>query len=240
MQLKDTEGNFILIDDPLFDPLFEFIAKRNKTLFMHIGDPPGYWLNVGADGLPDAWYKEGNNVWNRIGKFKGEVSYDVLMRSRDKILKKYPQIKIVGCHMGNLSFDIDQITMRLEKYPNYAVETSFTLPSMMGQAREKVRDFFIKNQDRIIYGSDISGGMVASPYLVDMSKIDEKWTQDDVEALKVKLESQYEDDYNYLATNMEFSRGNYRIQGLALADDILQKIYFKNAVSWIPGIDKDF
>lgn len=240
MQLKDSKGNFIQIDNSIFDPIFKFIQSNNKTLFMHIGDPPGYWLSTGPDGLPDAWYKEGEEVWNRIGKFKGEVSFDRLMRARDNVLLRYPKLKIVGCHMGNLSFDVDQLASRLDKFPNYAVETSFTISFLKGQAREKVIEFFLKYQDRILYGSDISGGLVASPFLVDMSKISERWSETEINKLKEELLSQYDKDLNYLATDQEFSIRDYKVRGLALPEEVLRKIYFNNSLSWVKGIDKNF
>jgi predicted TIM-barrel fold metal-dependent hydrolase len=236
MQLKDTRGNFMQVDDPVFDPIFKFIGEEGKTLFLHIGDPPGYWLSTGADGLPDAWFKKDNGVWNRVGDFKGEVSYDTLMLARDRVLEKYHDLKIVGCHMGNLSFDVDQLAVRLDRYPNYAVETSFTIPLLMEQAREKTRNFFLKYQDRILYGSDISGGLIASPFLVDMSKINEKWTGEELLKLKMDLLQQYEQDFSYLATEGEFVHGNYSVHGLALPEAVLRKIYFDNAVEWVPGI----
>jgi len=240
MQLKDSKGNFILIDNHLFDPVFDFISNNNKTLFMHIGDPPNYWLSTGPDGLPNAWYKEGEGAWNRIGQFKGEVSYDRLMRARDSVLSKHPDLKIIGCHMGNLAFEVDQLAQRFDRFPNYAVETSFTLPFLMGQAREKVREFFLKYQDRILYGSDISGGMVASPFLVDMSKINDKWSVNEIDKLKMDLLSQYDKEFNYFATDQQFSRKNYTVSGLALPEEILHKLYYHNSVSWVTGIEKDF
>lgn len=240
MQLKDSKGNFILIDNPQFDPIFEFINDNNKTLFMHIGDPPNYWLSAGPDGLPDAWYKEGNDVWNRIGKFKGEIAYDRLMRARDIVLSRNPNLKIVGCHMGNLSYDLNLLAKRLDQFPKYAVETSFTIPFLKGQARQKVIEFFLKYQDRILYGSDISGGMAASPYLVDMSKLDVKWSETEIKNLKSELLSKYEEDFNYFSTDQEFSQGAYNVRGLALPEEILHKIYYENSVSWIKGIYKKF
>jgi hypothetical protein len=240
MQLKDKKGNFIQIDDPIFEPVLDYIQRKKKTLFSHIGDPPDYWLSTGADGKPDSWYKEGNGVWNRIGEFRGEIFYETLMQARDRVLDRYPDLKIVGCHMGNMSFDVDQLAIRLERFPNYAVETSFTIPYLMGQAREKIRNFFLKYQDRILYGSDISGGLVATPFLVDMSKIDARWAPDEIHPLKQDLVDQYERDFNYFATDQEFDRKNNKVRGLNLPDDVLQKFYFDNAVSWVPGVEKYF
>ena len=240
MQLKDKKGNFIQIDDPVFEPVLQFISCQKKTLFTHIGDPVEYWLSAGPDGLPDAWYKEGDDVWNRIGEFKGQVSYGTLLRARDQVIRKYPDLKMVGCHLGSMAFDVDEIARRLDAFPNFAVETSFALPKLMGQAREKVRDFFIRFSDRILYGSDISGGMIATPFLVDMSKFHEHWTPEELDQLKEDLMKQYENDFNYLATNQEFARSHYSVRGLELPETVLQKIYYDNAVSWVPGVERGF
>jgi hypothetical protein len=240
MQLKDKNGDFIQIDDPLFVPVLQYINSQKKTLFTHIGDPVEYWLSYGPDGLPDTWYKEKGGIWNRIGKFRGEVSYDTLMRARDLIINKYPDMKMVGCHLGSMAFDVDEIARRLDAFPNFAVETSFSIPYLMDQSREKIRDFFIRYQDRILYGSDISGGLVATPFLVDMSKINERWTLDEISNLKLELVKQYERDFNYFATDQEFKRENYQIRGLKLPEEVLQKLYYDNAFSWIPGIEKEF
>ena len=240
MQLKDQKGDFIQINDPVFEPVLRFIASQKKTLFTHIGDPVDYWLSSGPNGWPDAWYKEGGGIWNRIGEFKGEVPYDTLIRARDHILRKYPDLKMVGCHFGSMAFDVDEIASRLDTYPNFAVETSFTMSYLLGQAREKIRDFFIRYQDRILYGSDISGGLIATPFLVDMSKIHDRWTPEELDQLKEDLLKQYERDFNYLATNQEFTRDHYQVHGLELPETILQKIYYDNAATWVPGVEKGF
>lgn len=240
MQLKDQKGNFIQVDDPVFEPVLQYISSQKKTLFTHIGDPVDYWLSSGPDGMPDAWYQEGGGVWNRIGEFRGEVSYDALMHARDQVIRNYPDLKMVGCHLGSMAFDVDEIARRLDTFPNFAVETSFTLKYLMGQAREKVRDFFIRYQDRILYGSDVSGGLVATPFLVDMSKIHEQWTPEQLDQSKKDLMNQYTRDFNYLSTSQEFTRDHYHVRGLELPETVLQKIYYDNAVFWVPGVEKGF
>ena len=58
--------------------------------------------------------------------------------------------------------------------------------------------------------------------------------------LKMDLRSKYQNDFNYFATDQEFSQGDYNVRGLALPEDVLHKIYFNNSVLWITGIDKKF
>ena len=44
MVLKDPDSSFVMIDDPRFDPIFDYIESRNKTLVAHIGEPRNCWL----------------------------------------------------------------------------------------------------------------------------------------------------------------------------------------------------
>jgi hypothetical protein len=106
----------------------------------------------------------------------------------------------------------------------------------MGQARNKVRDFFLSYPDRILYGSDISGGLVASPFLVDMSKINERWNDEEIKKLRHDLLEQYDQEFTYFATDQKFSMKGFTVLGLDLPEEVLHKLYYKNSVSWIPGI----
>jgi predicted TIM-barrel fold metal-dependent hydrolase len=241
MQVKDHEGGFIQIDDPIFDPILEYTKQEGKTLFTHIGDPVDNWLSVGSDGKQNFWYKEGGDITiNRIGKFQGEVSWENLMLARDRMIAKHPDLKIIGCHLLSMPHDVDLVAQRLNRFPNLAVDTSLTVPYLMAQAREKVRAFFIRYQDRILYGLDESGGMIATKYLKDMSKVGQQWTGEEVEKEKQNLLQRYNNDFIYYFTDNEFKLKNYSINGLALPEEVLHKVFYSNAVKWVPGIDKDF
>ena len=240
MQLKDDKGNFIQVDDPRFYPVFEFIEQEGKALFMHIGDPPAYWESAGVNGRTDAWYREGRGVWNRIGEFYGGVSWETLMKARDEVLEKFPQLKTVGCHLGSMAHDVGLLAERLDRFPNFAVETSYTMRELAGQSGEKVRDFFLKYQDRIMYGSDISGGLVATPFLVDMSKINERWTPEEVGKMKIDLLDQYNREFDYFTTATKQNYNGFSLEGLNLPEEVLEKIFYRNAVHLIPGVGKEF
>ena len=125
--------------------------------------------------------------------------------------------------------------MRLDEFPNFAVEVSGRTRYLMKQTREKVRAFFIKYQDRIIYGTDISGGMIPTNFLIDMSKTGETWTNEEVEREKRKLVQRYLDDFRYYATDDEIVVRNYSIRGLALPKEVLYKVFYGNAVKWVPA-----
>ncbi len=241
MQVKDPAGRFVQIDDPIFDPILAAIARANRALLAHVGDPLRNWLTLDAGGRYSAWYTEGaTEVRNRVGAFHGEVSYNDLIRARDRMLAKHPTLRVIGCHMGSMEHDVDEVARRLDRFPNFAVETSSALSHLMGQSRDKVRAFFTRYQDRIIYGADISGGLIPTRYLIDMSRINDRWTTEEVANEKRVLLQRYRNDLAYYATDQETVRRDYTVRGLALPEPILRKLFFENAVRWIPGIEKEF
>ncbi len=241
MQVKKPNGEYIQIDDPIFDPIFEYTRQQGKTLFTHIGDPVDNWLYTGADGRQNFWYKEGADITvNRIGKFQGEVSWENLMLARDRMIARNPGLRIIGCHLLSMPHDVDLLAQRLDRFPNLAVDTSLTVPYLMAQSREKVRAFFLKYQDRILYGLDESAGMVPTKYLKDMTKIGQQWTKEETVREKKSLLQRYRSDFTYYFTDMEIRLKNYTVRGLALPKDVLQKIFYSNAVKWVPGIEKSY
>ncbi len=238
MEVTDPDGRLVQVDEPIFDPIMEFIASEGKTLFSHTGDPVHRWLSIGPEFERDGWYREGDGVNNRVGKFRGEVSYDTMMLARDRMLARHPDLRVVGCHMASMAFDVDLVAERLDRFPNLAVETSSVIGRLMDQAREKVRSFFLRYQDRILYGADVSGGLVPTPYLIDMSKIDERMTPAEVDTAKRSLLQRYRNDLTYYTTDRPISRRGYEIRGLKLPENVLRKVFYENAVRWVPGIER--
>jgi polyhydroxyalkanoate synthesis regulator phasin len=185
------------------------------------------------------------------------------MAARDHILANYSNLKVIGCHLGSVEFDVDELAKRFDKYPNFAVDTAARINYLMGQQRGKVRAFLIKYQDRILYGTDMSGGMInIAPEQVEKIKqslllkkdIKQEQAKNEIQTLlkkyslspeqaeraKQRLLQRYLDDFVFYSTDDEISMREYSLQGLALPKNVLQKIFYENAVKWIPGVNKDF
>lgn len=163
-----------------------------------------------------------------------------MILARDRMIAKHPDLRVIGFHLGSMEFDVAEIAKRLDSFPNFAVSTGNTVRHLMKQSREAVRDFFIRYQDRIIYGSDISGGMVPTRYLIDMSKIGQTWTPDEVAIETERLRDTYNSEFSYYATDQEVNVDTYAVRGLALPDTVLRKVFYENAVTWVPGIAEAF
>ena len=88
------------------------------------------------------------------------------------------------------------------------------------QEREKVRNFIIKYQDRLIYATD--AGV----------------SQENVEDRIEWLENEWRSDWRYFATDSLMSSRNVEndFRGLDLSEEVLRKIYYTNALEWYPGI----
>ncbi len=238
MEFKKPNGNHLQLDDPIFTPIFEFMALKGKTLMLHMGEPIHAWMPTYTteDGF-------GRNYWAKHPEYsfwdKPELpSYSDILAARDHVIKRHPDLKIVGAHLGSMEFDVDEIITRLERYPNFAVELGGRTRYFMWQARGKVQDFFLRYQDRIMYGIDRGSSAVMT--------------------YEEKVETRKEMDYRtnlffrYYATSDEIPWGNiishdtpqpkatYTVKGLNLPKGVLDKFFYKNAVHWFPGIDKDF
>jgi len=238
MHYRKSNGDFLQLDDPIFTPIFKFIASEGKTLITHMGEPIQAWMPTYTtkDGTP-------RNYWVKHPEFsfwdKPDLpSYSDIMAARDHVLERHPDLKHVGAHLGSLEFDVDEIITRMELYPNFAVEIGGRTRYLMWQARGKVQDFFTRYQDRIMYGTDKGAGTVM--------------TSQDIEVTKREIIYRHELFMRYYATDDEIPWGNiisgdkpkpepsYTIQGLNLSEEILNKVFYKNAVSWFPGIEKEY
>jgi predicted TIM-barrel fold metal-dependent hydrolase len=238
MGFKNRKGKYLQMDDPLFDPIYEFIAKEGKTLITHMGEPIQAWMPTyfAKDGTP-------RNYWAKRPEFsfwdKPDLpSYSDIMAARDHVLERHPNLRHVGAHLGSLEFDVDEIITRLEKYPNFAVEIGGRTRYFMWQVRGKVIDFFTRYQDRIMYGTDRGTST--------------KMTPEEIEETKKEILHRNEVFMRYYATEDDIPWGNiiyddtpqpepsYIVKGLNLSKDILQKVYYTNTVKWFPGIEKDF
>ena len=158
MELKDRDNNFVMIDHPKFDPVFDFLVKNNIPLIGHLGEPKNCWLPI------EKMTVQGDvNYFSTHPKYHMYLhpeypSYEDQVNSRDHMLEKHPDLQFIGAHLASLEYSVDELAKRLDKFPNMAVDTASRISHLQYQAKtnwQKVHDFCIKYQDRIIYGTDI-------------------------------------------------------------------------------------
>lgn len=204
----------LMPDDPLFQPIYRDIAEQNKTLITHSAAPDVAWTSRASS---IGYYAE-NPQWNMFTK-PDAPEKKTIIQARDHLLGMNPGLRVIGAHFGSLEDHLDDLALRLDLYPNFAVDTAARLNILARQPREKARAFMIKYQDRILYGTDLH-------YYRGTTGI---------EAAR-SWEDQYADDWRYLSSDDTFEYDGLKVEGLNLPLSVLHKLYHDNAVRWIPGI----
>ena len=222
MELKDKDGRYVLPDDPKFAPIYRDIASHNRTLIAHLAEPDEAWEAPHPNGLDSGYYKR-HPRWYMYNK-PGVPAKQQILDARDHILAQNPKLRVVGAHLGSMEDDLDGLGKRLDRYPNFAVDTAARVVHLAVMPSDRVRSFILKYQDRIVYGTDLgyssqapSGDTISGDTIKD-------W------------EEQYARDWRYFATHDKFEYEGHPTRGLGLPLPVLHKLYHANAMHWFPGI----
>ncbi len=215
MEIKDAKGNYIMPDNPVFEPIFKDIAAHHKTLIAHLADPDSSWEAPNPASPDYEYYLQHPGEY--MYKIPGAPTKAKILRARDYLLKENPDLRMVGAHLGSMESNFDQLGQHLDQYPNFAVDLAARMPYFEMQPRAKIIAFITKYQDRLIYGTD-------NEFYSESPDTVEDW------------ENTYANDWRYLATNDTILYKTQKVEGLALPEPILRKIYHDNAVKWFPGI----
>lgn len=225
MTLKDKNNNFVMVDDPTLDPIFNFIEKSNITLLSHQGEPKDCWLP-----LDEMTNNANKNYYSGHPEYHMYMhpeypSYEEQIEARDNMLSKHPDLKVVCVHMGSMEWSLEELAKRLDKYPNMAIDIAARINHLHLHAKEdwqKVHDFFIKYQDRILYGTDII------------------ITEDEKDSPEMRKSSHdiWLRDWKFFTTNEVMNSPGFEgdFKGLKLPREVIDKIYYKNAEIWFPRI----
>jgi predicted TIM-barrel fold metal-dependent hydrolase len=217
MDLRSKAGRYVMPDDPAFAPVLDFIAQHNRTLLAHLGEPRSSWRPLDpAD--PHYGYYKNNPDWHMF-QHPERPAYETIIAARDRMLAAHPKLRVVGCHLGSMEHDVDEIAKRLERYPNFAVDTAARTLNLMLQPREKVRKFLIRYQERVLWGTD---------------SMELTWAQP--ESVVQRWETTYANEWKYFATGEMIELNGQKIQGLALPEAVLRKIFHDNALRWLPEL----
>ena len=217
MELRDPKGRYLLPDDDAFAAVFDGLARRGTTVYAHIAEPIAAWEPLDPKS-PDYGYYKDAPAWHVHGR-PGMPSKREILEARDRLLARHPTLKVVGCHLGSMEEDVDAIAQRLDRYPNFVVDTAARVTHLTLQPCEKVRAFLVKFQDRVLYGTDL--GIMPG--------------QDPAATVR-RLEAEYARDWAYFATGGTVDFDGREVEGLALPEPVLRRIFRENAVHWVPGL----
>jgi predicted TIM-barrel fold metal-dependent hydrolase len=218
LEIKGPDGKFILPDDPLFDPIYAYIAGRGRPLHAHLAEPLEAWLPLDPESVSYRYYK-GSPEWHLHGKPE-YPSHAAIIAARDNILRKHPKLVMVAAHLGSLEHDLDAIAGRFDRYPNFNIECAARVRYLTRHPPERVRELFIKYQDRILYGVDMSW----KPY-----RNARPATEAMRQAYILRRQERYLSDFAYFAGSGEITYEGRKVQALGLPREVLEKFYNGNA-----------
>ena len=223
MEEKDKDGNLIMLDDPKFDPVFNFIKQQNKVLLSHAGEPKNCWLP-----LEKMTVKNDYNYFSEHPEYHMYLhpelpSYEEQIAARDNMLRRNPGLTFIGTHLASLEWSVDEVAKFLDSFPDAYVDLAERLSHVQYQSQsdyDRVRNFFIKYQDRILYGTDF-----------------QQLEDSDPDELRKTMNERWLLDWKYLNTEDEMTVPELdgSLIGLGLPKAVVDKIYRINAERIFPG-----
>ena len=210
LTLKDNNGNRVATDDERLDPIWQKCAELGISVLIHTGEPFQFWQP--RDKNNERWL-ELKQKPNRYRDPKIYPSWEQVMEEQHNVFRKHPNTIFINAHLGWLGNDLAKLGKLMDELPNMYTEIGAVLAELGRQPRF-AREWFIKYQDRIMFGKD-------------------SWNPEEYYVYFRVLETA-DEYFDYYRKRHAF----WKMYGLKLSDDVLKKIYYKNALSIIPGIDK--
>jgi hypothetical protein len=156
-----------------------------------------------------------------------QPSYEDLMGHRDRFVAKHPKLIFIGAHMASLEWSVDRLAKFFDTYPNATADLAARMTQVQFQTnadRRKVRQFFIKYQDRLLYGSDLTENP-PDPHARAQNP------PDNGQGFEKEADDFWRSDWVFLATGdvQHIDAIKADVKGLALPKSVIDKIYYANA-----------
>ncbi len=210
MDLKDELGNRVKTNDTRLDPIWAKCGQLGIPVLIHTGEPIAFFEPQDKN----------NERLLELSQFPGRArpsdkypSWHEVMGEQHAMFKKHPKTKFINAHMGWMANDLATFSKLMDEIPNMYAEIGAIIHEL-GRQPKTARAFFIKYQDRILFGKDIYNPVEYHTYFRLLETNDEY--------------------FPYYRKRHAF----WRIYGLGLPDSVLKKVYYKNALKIVPGIDK--
>jgi len=210
LSIKKADGTRLRIDDPDLDPVWDAAARLKIPVFIHTADPQEFWDEID--------YR--NERWLELALFPGRrypkeqyPSFEELMTERDNLFRRHPKTRFVAAHLGWHANDLARLGRMFDEMPNVYAEVGAVLYDIGRQPRG-AHDFFVKYQDRLLFGKD-SYQPEEYPYYWRVFE-----TRDEY--------------FDYYRPYHAF----WKLYGIDLPDSVLKKVYYQNALTIAPAIPK--
>lgn len=211
LSVKDNKGNRVTVDDERLDAIWEKCGELKIPVLIHTADPKPFWDPL--DKNNERWLE----LVTKPGRERSDTDpapWQTLIDEQHHIFKKHPRTTFIAAHFGWYANDLAKLSSLLDNMPNVYVEFGAVIAELGRQPRT-ANAFFTKYQDRILFGKD-------------------SWVPEEYTTYFRVLETKDE----YFPYHKKY-HAFWRMYGMGLPDDILKKVYYKNALRLLPMVDKN-
>ena len=160
MSLRDADGRYVMPDDQRLEPIIARLERDHIVLLGHQAEPLNCWLPLDRMTVRSDrdYFTEHPQYY--MYRHPEMPSHDAILAARDRMLSAHPALRFDAVHLASLEWDVDQVAMFLDRFPNANVDLAARLVHLEYQAARsrKGARFLIRYQDRILYGSDDNYG----------------------------------------------------------------------------------
>ena len=210
LSYRYKNGALMKVDDPKLDPIWKLCAKYKRPVMIHTADPAAFFTPL--DQFNERWHELNTHPdW----LFHGErfPSREALLKQFTNVIAANPNTTFIGAHFGNNVEDLATVGKWLDAYPNFVIDLDARI-SELGRQPYTARKFFIKYQDRILFGTD---------------------TTPRREAFRIYYRFLETDDEYFDCQESHHLQGFWMIYGIFLPEEVLAKVYHKNAERILAG-----
>jgi uncharacterized protein len=211
LAIKKADGTRLKLDDPELDPVWEKAADLKIPVFIHVADPAEFFQPI--DYKNERWLELALYPDRRYQDRSRFPTFEQLMTERDHLFMKHPRTTWVLAHFGWHANDLARLGRMFDQMPNLYSELGAVLYDIGRQPRN-AHDFFMKYQDRILFGKD-SYQPDEYPYYWRVLETNDEYFD-------------YYRDYHAF----------WKMYGIGLPDQVLKKVYYQNAMRITPGMPK--
>jgi predicted TIM-barrel fold metal-dependent hydrolase len=210
LDARKSDGSRLHVDDPLLKPVWDLCAKLNIPVIIHTAEPQEFFSPLDMK----------NERWLELALFPdrrnygpNDPSFEQLVGERDRMYAANPKTRYIGAHFNWYGNDLKRAAKQLDERPNLVLEVGAVLYDFGRQPRAS-REFFLKYQDRVLFGKDAYEA-TEFPYYWRVFETNDEYFD-------------YYRDYHAF----------WKLYGMGLPDAVLKKLYYQNALRWTPGLPK--
>jgi predicted TIM-barrel fold metal-dependent hydrolase len=211
MDTVDAKGQRVKVDDPRIDPVWAMAGKLKIPVLIHTAEPAIFFQP----------YDKFNERYLELTEFPSRrrppekyPSWETIVGEQHRMFRKHPKTNFINAHLGWYGNNLGELGRLMDEMPNMYTEIGAVLAELGRQPRF-ARKWFIRYQDRVLFGKDIYNPSEYHTYFRVLETGDEY--------------------FDYYRRRHAF----WQMYGMDLPDEVLKKLYYKNAARLIPGISLD-